>query len=778
MRRLFGFLALISIIPCAFAAGVPDAASLQRIDEIVRDEIAAGHLPGAVVLVGDRERVLYRRAFGARQLRPERLPMTEDTIFDLASLTKAVATTTAIMQLAEAGKLDLEQPAARYWPEFATHGKAAITLRELLTHYSGLRADLDLGKKWSGRETARRLIIQEQPELAPGSRYLYSDINFEVLGEVVERVSGQPLDTYCREHIFAPLGMRDTAFTPPTSLRFAPTEGGRKGAAHDPTAYRMGGVAGHAGLFSSADDLARFALMLLNCGHLGDERVLRKASVERMSEPQSPAGQPRLRGLGWDLAAPFAANRDALPPLGAYGHTGFTGTSIWIDPVSEIYVILLTNRVHPDGKGDVKPLRERLAAAVSDALGPLAEAEIVAARPALAAYLVPVPTVQTGLDVLAAEGFAPLRGLRIGLITNHTGRDAHGRRAVELLAAAPAVRLAALFSPEHGFNGDQEGKVGSGAEPATGLPLYSLYGETRRPSERMLKGLDALVFDIQDAGARFYTYITTLAYAMEAAAKHGIPIYVLDRPNPITSIAVQGPMLDAGYTSFTAYHPMPVRHGMTVGELARFFNAEAGIGAKLHVVPMRGYTRGEWYDETGLPWIAPSPNLRTLTEAVLYPGVAMLEGANVSVGRGTDTPFELLGAPWIDASELSRYLAARAVPGAQFAPAEFTPASERFRGQLCHGVSITVTDRDTLDSPALGVELASALQRLYPDDFRLDQTLGNIGSRVVVDGIRAGDDPKSIVSAWQPGLDEFRASRARYLLYPVGVRDHREAARQ
>lgn len=774
MKRLFACLALACALPGALAEGIRDTASLRRIDAIVRDEIAAGRLPGAVVLIGDRERVLYRRAFGARQVRPEPLPMTEDTIFDLASLTKPVATATAIMQLAEAGKVDLDQPAARYWPDFAPHGKAAITLRHLLTHYSGLRADLDLGRKWSGRDTARRLIVQERAEAPPGSRYLYSDINFEVLGEIVERVSGQPLDAYCREHIFTPLEMRDTAFTPPPSARIAPTEGGRKGAVHDPTAYRMGGVAGHAGLFSTADDLARFARMLLN----GGEPVLRTPSLESMSAPRSPAGQPRLRGLGWDLAAPFSANREALPPLGAYGHTGFTGTSLWIDPVTGLYVILLTNRVHPDGKGDVSPLRERLAAAVSDAVGPLAETDIVAARPAFAPYLTAPGAVQTGLDVLTAEGFARLRGLRVGLITNHTGRDANGRRAVELLATAPKVKLAALFSPEHGFNGDREGKISSGAEPTTGLPLFSLYGESKRPSDAMLRDLDALVFDIQDAGARFYTYITTLAYAMEAAAKRGIPIYVLDRPNPITASAVQGPMLDAGRTSFTAYHPMPVRHGMTVGEIARFFNTEAAIGARLHVVPMRGYQRGAWYDATALPWIAPSPNLRTLHEAALYPGVGMLEGANISVGRGTDTPFELVGAPWIDAAELSRHLAARAVPGVQFSPAEFTPAADRFRGQPCQGVRIAVADRDKLDSPALGVEIAAALQHLYPKHFRLDQTLGSIGSSAVLDEIRAGDDPKAIVTAWQAGLDEFRARRARYLLYPPGKEDQPQAAGQ
>jgi uncharacterized protein YbbC (DUF1343 family) len=484
-----------------------------------------------------------------------------------------------------------------------------------------------------------------------------------------------------------------------------------------------------------------------------------------MTVPQCPAGQERLRGLGWDLAAPFASDREALPPVGAYGHTGYTGTSLWIDPISKIYVILLSNRVHPDGRGDVKALRERLAVAVGESLGRVSNADILAARPTLAPFVTAVPAVQTGLDVLASEGFAPLRGLRVGLITNHTGLDARGHRNLDLLRSAPGVRLAALFSPEHGLYGNLDEKVASGAEPSSGLPVYSLYGETQRPTDQMLQGLDALVFDVQDAGARFYTYITTLGYAMEAAAKRSIPIYVLDRPNPITAATVQGPMLDTGRASYTAYHPMPVRYGMTVGELARFFNAEAGIGADLHVIPMHGYARRDWYDDTGLPWVGPSPNLRTLAEAVLYPGVALVEGANVSVGRGTKAPFELVGAPWIDAQTLTKYMEDRALPGVHFAAAEFTPGSSRYQHQICHGVHITVTDRDALDSPALGVEIAAALHRLYPDAFRLDQTLGSIGSVEVLDAIRSGEDPRAIAAGWQADLDAFRTRRARYLLY-------------
>ena len=482
-----------------------------------------------------------------------------------------------------------------------------------------------------------------------------------------------------------------------------------------------------------------------------------------------------LRGLGWDIDSPFASNRSELSPVGSYGHTGFTGTSIWIDPVSRTYVIILTNQVHPKGKGDVRPLRLQITTLVSTALGPVSVAQVLSSQPSLTAYDELMKSdqaqgaqnskVQTGIDALKSEKFASLTGLRVGLITNHSGIDSTGQRTLDLLYKASGLKLVAIFSPEHGLFGEMDDNVPSSTEPFTRLPVYSLYGKVRRPTNKMLKGLDALVFDIQDAGVRFYTYITTMGYAMEAAARKRIPFYVLDRPNPITGSLVQGPMLDRDLKSFVGYFPLPVRHGMTVGELAEMFNAEKKMGVKLRVVKMHGYGRADWYDETGLPWVNPSPNLRTLTQAILYPGVGMVEGANVSVGRGTSMPFELLGAPWMDAEELAAHLNNRKIQGVRFMPVDFTPNSSRFKNQLCHGVQIILVDRQALDSTALGVEIASALHRLYAKEFELDKTLPLIGAREVLQAIKDGQDPNSIVLNWQNPLEKFRMLRSKYLLY-------------
>jgi len=760
------------------------AEQLAPLAEIVAKAIGAGQIPGAVVLVGNQDKVIERRAFGHRALAPEKLPMTVDTIFDIASLTKVIATTTAVMQLVEKGELRLEGPVAEYWPEFKANGKEHITVRELLTHYSGLRPDLDLKPEWSGYETALNMIVAEKPMLPSGTRFVYSDINFETLGELVHRVSGQPLDVYCAEHVFKPLGMKDTGFKPSPALhdRIAPTQYQHEttgkmlwGEVHDPTAYNMGGVAGHAGLFSTADDLATFAQMLLGGGSYKGVRILSPLTVEKMTTPQTPPNKMAVRGLGWDIDSPFASNRGELFPVGSYGHTGFTGTSLWIDPVSKTYVIVLTNRVHPDGRGDAGPLRAAIASLVAGALGPVSAAEVLASRRSLTGYYELMKSyraqgmrngkVQTGIDVLEAEKFAPLAGRRVGLITNHSGLDSAGRRTLDLLDKAPGVKLLAIFSPEHGLFGKLDEKVASSTEPATGLPVYSLYGDVERPTEKMLAGLDTLVFDIQDAGARFYTYITTMGYAMEAAAKKRLAFYVLDRPNPITGSLVQGPIMDKDLKSFVGYFPLSVRHGMTVGELAEMFNAENKIGAELRVIKMRGYERSDWYDETGLPWVSPSPNLRTLTEAVLYPGVAMVEGANLSVGRGTDTPFELLGAPWINAKELAVYLNNREIQGVRFMPVDFMPQSSRYAQQVCHGVQIVLLDRQALDPTELGVELAAALRQLFPREFQLDQTLDLIGSRAVLQAIKDGQDPQSIALHWQDSLARFRELRAKYLLY-------------
>ncbi len=764
-------------------AAVP--AQLEPLAHAVEEAIRARKTPGAVVLVGHQDRVVYRQAFGHRAWVPAKLPMTTDTIFDLASLTKVVATTTAVMLLVDQGKIRLEQPAGDYWPDFKANGKDEITIRELMTHYSGLRPDLDLKPEWSGYDTAMKMIVAESPIVPPGTRFIYSDINYEALGELVRRVSGEPLDVFCARHIFRPLGMRDTMFRPPASprRRIAPTQyqdGSKgkmlRGEVHDPTAHNMGGVAGHAGLFSTAADLSVFVQMLFNGGTYQGGRVLSAQAVDKMTTVQSPFGKMAVRGLGWDIDSQYSSNRGDLFPIGSFGHTGFTGTSIWIDPYSQTYVVLLANAIHPAGEGNVIALRAQVSNIVAAAYARAPSSEEVARRLSSTGYFELMysyreqPTrngkVETGIDVLQAAQFTPLQGLRLGLITNHSGRDAAGRRTIDLLYRAPSVRLKAIFTPEHGLLGKADERVPSSTDPETGLPVHSLYGETERPTDAMLDGLDGLVFDIQDAGVRFYTYLTTMGYCMEAAAKKGLAFYVLDRPNPIGGILVEGPILDRDLLSFVGYFPLPVRHGMTVGELAQMFNAENRLGLKLQVIKMRGWQRTDWYDETGLGWIDPSPNLRNLTEAALYPGVGMVEGANLSVGRGTDTPFELLGAPWIEGRKLAEYLNERKIQGVRFVPVDFTPRENRFAGTVCRGIQINLLDREALDAPEMGVEIAAALYKLFPKDFHIDETLPLVGSRAVLEDIKRGHDPRRIAYHWeQDALSRFRKTRVEYLLY-------------
>ncbi len=537
----------------------------------------------------------------------------------------------------------------------------------------------------------------------------------------------------------------------------------------------MGGVAGHAGLFSTADDLSVFARMLLNGGTFKGEEILSASVVEKMTTPFSLSEGKALRGLGWIVNSVSAPHQSKLFPAGSYGHTGYTGTSMWIDPDTGTYGIILTNRVHPEGKGDAGPLRKNISMlmervtgktsaghtlAVVDVSGGKHEDERIGDHD-VSGY----NRLQTGIDVLEAEDFAPLSGLRVGLITNHTGLDSRGRRTLDLFYRERGVKLAAIFTPEHGLSGRLDEKIASVKEATTGLPVYSLYGDSYRPTEEMLEGIDALVFDVQDAGVRFYTYLATMGYAMEEAARRGIAFYVLDRPNPLTASTVQGPVMDDDLKSFVGYFPLPVRYGMTVGELARMFNVEYGIGAKLRVVKMRGYDRSDWYDETGLTWVNPSPNLRNLKQSILYPGIAMVEGANVSVGRGTATPFELLGAPWIKGKKLAAYLDKRGIKGVRFKPVSFVPKSDRFRNKKCNGVRIILTDRTKLDPTALGIEIASALYRLFKRDFQISKTLALIGSRRVLREIREGQNPSSIVQRWQGQLAQFRSLRDKYLLY-------------
>jgi uncharacterized protein YbbC (DUF1343 family) len=754
------------------------ARHLAHIDEVVRQAIARRELPGAVILVARQGRIVYWRAFGFRAVEPERVPMTRDTVFDLASLTKVVATATSVMILVERGKIRLGDPVARYIPEFAQNGKERITIEQLLLHRGGLVADNDLADYRDGPEKAMERIYALGTVAEPGARFIYSDVGYIVLGELVRRVSGQRLDDFAREHIFRPLGMTETTFTPTGALRqrCAPTERrqGRwmQGEVHDPRAHALGGVAGHAGLFSTARDLAIYCQMILNGGEFRGVRILSPLSVRRMVESR---GLPfhEMRGLGWDINTGYSSNRGDLFPIGSFGHTGFTGTSVWIDPASRTFVIFLSNRVHPDGRGDVTSLRGRVASIVAAAIrrppwpqlwpspSPMGrEPE----RPR-ASESAETATVLNGIDVLRRDGFRLLEGRRVGVITNHTGRARDGTSTVDLLARAPRVTLVALFSPEHGLRGQADEPVGDTVDERTGLPVYSLYGPRRRPTAEMLRDLDTLVFDIQDIGARFYTYITTMGYAMEEAAARGIRFIVLDRPNPINGQQVEGPVADPDALSFTAYHSIPIRHGMTIGELALLFNAERKIGADLHVVKMEGWKRDYWFDHTGQEWVNPSPNMRSLTAAMLYPGIALLETTNVSVGRGTDRPFELFGAPWMDGRRVAEELNRRGLPGVRFIPIRFTPRASTFAGEECSGVAIVVTERAAVRPVRLGIEIAVLLRRLYPEAWQVEAFGRLLAHRQTVELLKSGADAETIERAWQAELERFRRIRQRYLLY-------------
>ncbi len=788
------------------------AERLAQIDGAVARSIGLHETPGAVVLVARRGRIVWRKAYGERAVVPEREAMTTDTIFDVASLTKVVATATSIMILVERGQLRLSDSVSLYIPELKGEGRERITIEQLLTHRSGYAPDFDLREQWTGYEEALRHLYIERPRNTPDTRFLYSDIGFITLGEVVRRVSGQPLDEFARRNIYEPLGMRDTGFRPRAELvpRIAPTEtrramlsylggtGGEsdtqsqkmlRGEVHDPTANRMGGVAGHAGLFSTASDLAVFCQMILGGGEYMGARILSPLGVAAMTRARAVTEEGAARGLGWDIASSFSSNRGDIFPVGSFGHTGFTGTSLWIDPASETFIVFLSNRVHPDGKGDVSPLRSRIASIVAASISETsveaaraeaarfsaemlasvarfqASANNVAASQTSGAEVITDAEVLTGIDVLERDNFKQLAGLRVGLVTNHTGRDRRGRQTIDVLREAKNVSLVALFSPEHGIRGAFDEKVSDSIDEKTGLPVYSLYGETRRPKPEQLKNLQALVFDIQDIGTRFYTYISTLGYVLEEASKAKIPVFVLDRPNPINGVETEGPVADADKLSFISYHMIPVRHGMTAGELAQLFNEQRKINCDLRVVKMENWRRAMWLDATGLMWVNPSPNMRSLTEAMLYPGVGLLETTNLSVGRGTDTPFEVVGAPWLEGQRLASYLNNRKLAGVRFVPVRFTPQASVFKGEECGGVNIIVTDRTQFRPVLAGLEMAAALRRLYPSEWKVDDYLRLLVNADALERLKRGDAPEEIVRSWQPKLEEFRRARSGALLY-------------
>jgi len=859
-----------------------NAVKLDQIEQLVLADIADKKLPGAVVIVGHKGKIVYRKAFGNRSLVPMVEKMTVDTIFDVASLTKPVATATSIMILIEQGKLRLNDTVGKLITDIDDPEAKKVTILQLLTHTSGYRPDFDLGEKWTGREGMLAALKKEKLRNPPGTRFVYSDIGFIVLGEIVERVNREFfLYSFVDQYIFGRAALKDSRFLnfpveAPSTIsnladenvirllheRIAPTENVRgqnsylgsrfngdeksgneilRGKVHDPTAFRMGGVAGHAGLFSTADDLARYCQMILNGGVAPDwrgqhpagqasrdarppVRIISAQTIARMTQPYVVSEDGITRGLGWDMNTQFSSNRGELFPLGSFGHTGFTGTSIWIDPTSQTFVVFMSNRVHPDGKGDVTPLRAKVATVVASAIEDMpiekwkeAEARynaavaaqipkfretVEAARRAASeasarasatndfsnlsvqrvhinGYFEPINkpfereissaqvTVLNGIDVLERNGFKELEGKKIGLVTNHTGRNLAGKSTIDILHEAKNVDLVSIFAPEHGIRGELDTeKIDDTKDEKTGLPVYSLYKDgMRRPKQEQLAGLDAIVYDIQDIGARFYTYTATLKNVMEEAAKAKIPVYVLDRPNPINGVSVEGPLAEEDKLSFIAAHTTPVRYGLTIGELGQMTNAERKIGADLRVIKMENWSRSMWFDETGQTWVNPSPNMRSLTQATLYPGIGLLETTNLSVGRGTDTPFEVIGAPWLDGQKLAMYLNNRYLPGVRFVPIRFKPNASVFKDEELGGVNIIITDRKALNSVRLGIEIAVGLRKLYPAEWQVDRYGRLLVNAGVLDLVKKGETPENIERSWAATAAEFATRRASYLLY-------------
>jgi uncharacterized protein YbbC (DUF1343 family) len=786
---------------------------------------------------------------------------------------------------------------------------------------------VDLKDAWGlaapDKAEGMRRAMEAKLTSEPGTKFVYSDINFMVLGALVEKLSGLTLDEYAKQSIFWPLGMGRTSYhsfaatcEPKSTLgsaflysphtvpktdalrsasnavntegpcddwdpdftipRTAPTQHDNEGTAetnpdfdhllrgtvHDPTTRRMGGVAGQAGVFSTAEDVSKFAQALLD-KLLYDKGPfpLKQSTLQAMTRPEQPAtalggatiftadGQPAtgvaLRGFGWDINSAYSRPRGEVFPIGSFGHTGFTGTSLWMDPSSDTYVVLLANSVHPRGASPTSPLRGEVATDVAKALGiGGAPTQVSESRPGapriggasnqelkqeLGRGYGPWPGVSTGIDVLEATNFAALKEaaarhgghLRIGLLTNQTGLDAQGRRTIDVLRSiGNGIELTKLFSPEHGIFGAKDSTdIGQEIDPSTGLKVTSLYGAKdadRRPKSDDLKDLDAIVIDLQDAGVRFYTYETVVGYFLEAAAceasgGHPLEIVVLDRPALIGGEAVEGPVSDTA-ASYINYMPEPVRNGMTLGELAQYMAGErtggcgGGPGAKAHpaaevgsrglkpaanpganasltVVPMQGWRRDEFLDQTGVKWVNPSPNLRSVDEAVLYPGIGMIEGTNLSVGRGTATPFEVFGAgaaaatkdapampAWFDGKAVAGYLTARRISGVEFAAARVAVAEDGnkypYHGQTIEGVRMKVTDRGALDSPELGIEILSALHKLYPAQFKLDRAAPLVANTDTMAAVARGEDPRSIAQGWTGGLQSFKRLRGMYLLYP------------
>lgn len=703
--------------------------------------------PGAVACVGvDGSRVMAE-AIGFRQLHPKREATTLDTIYDLASLTKMVATTTAVMLLRDAGKLSLDDAVSRYIP---LPNLERFKIRHLITHTTGLPA----WRPWYQEVSNFLEHVERISEVAgvstPDQSRTYSDMGFILLRKVVEQAAQDTLDNFCKRKIYEPLGMNDTMFNPPEKLhaRCAPTEycswrkRALRGEVHDENASSVGGVSGHAGLFSTVLDLEKYCIALL------DGKIHSQATLQEMTAIGAIPFYP-WQGIGW-WVDPWAIGANGyLPSRTAFGHTGFTGTSIWMDRATKLYVILLSNSVHPSRSGkDNTSLRRTFHSRVSDV------------------YYPRWCNAHTGLDRLLRNEFEEVRGKRLALLTNSAAVDQMGRPILDVFALDKTLQLRYLYSPEHGLFGQAEAGEHVASEKGA-TPVVSLYGKRKQPSSEELKTIDLFVIDLPDIGARYYTYMATMKDCLIACAENNTPVLVLDRPNPVGGLITEGPIATAtGSAVCTA--PIPIRHGMTLGELALYFQKTALGKNKLALTVLKA--ENWWRDlqapECCLPWQPPSPNIPTADAALMYIGTCLFEGLNISEGRGTETPFLVCGAPWLDAEAIINAVSADGSAGCALESVLYIPksipgkaSSPKYQDKLCRGIKFTITDRYILRPFTVVLAVICAMHRQHKELEFISFFDTLAGGSWLREQIVAGRAASDMVAEMAPALVRFDAER-------------------
>ncbi|MFP4502964.1 MAG: serine hydrolase [Candidatus Hydrogenedentota bacterium] len=725
------------------------AAELRK---ALHEAVRRANAPGAVAYVGDREHTYLHAAAGARQRVPHTLPAERGTIYDLASLTKVLATTTAFMMLVEAGEVALDQPAGTVVPHSSFN---RFTFRHLITHTAGLSPM----KPWYRDAASLTDMLNRAANLAlawrPGTRRQYSDIGFMILGRAIELIAGDTLDAFCRKRIWQPLGMTRTDFRPPAAWHAdcAPTEECRwrnrivLGEVHDENAYAAGGVCGHAGLFSTAADLAEF------CRGLLAGKVLRPDTLDVMCRPDHVPTYP-WQAIGWKRDPWSESIEGFLPSRAAIGHTGWTGTSLWIDRDTGVFAILLSNTCHPGRTGRKhRTLRRTFYTAVAER------------------YFYPVRTnTHTGLDRIVWNHYRPLIGKRIALLTNHAALDAAGRPILEVIRMQPEIILSRLYSPEHGLYGQAEAGAQVASQAGGTVPVTSLYGGRKQPADDELRGIELFVIDLQDVGARYYTYAHTMKVCLAACAASRTPVLVLDRPNPVNGAVLEGP-LPTTADSPVCWGKVPIRHGMTFGELARFFEKHERDCSRvtLDVAPLGSWMPHFHHHQCELPWMPPSPNVPAPDTALLYVGTCLFEGVNLNEGRGTQTPFHVFGAPWLDSTAVIDAIEPAIAAGIALRPTLYTPtaiagkaSAPRYQDQLCRGIRLHITDHQAARPFALVVGLLRAIRQVHADRFAFHDNFDVLaGGPWLRTQIEAGRTSAEITTELAPALAAFDRARPR-----------------